>query len=270
MSQSKNKRRRFLAEHPICCFCGGSTASETIDHVPCRACFRGRNYPETFEFPACERCNDASRQDEVVFPFYVRMVDNTTAGNDDTEIRKLVSGLANNLPELMPSRTKDVRTIRRTLARMGLSPAPGMFLNELPMVAIPNAVHDRIRRYARKIACALSYREKSRAVSADHLIFAHWGQQQDRAFVESVEGFLAMPKLEIGKRRNVDIGDQFAYRCNFADDPDVFGMIAQFGSGIMLTCLIAPPDFVDRLKADTAATGLSENGEWVAVSDLYA
>jgi len=56
MGQARRRRAaldRFLAEDPVCCFCGGSRAAETGDHVPGRAIFLERKWPEGYLFPAC-------------------------------------------------------------------------------------------------------------------------------------------------------------------------------------------------------------------------
>jgi hypothetical protein len=75
VGEARNKRLRFLAVHPVCCFCGGVEAATTIDHVPAPTCFPGREAPETFEFPACTACQGTTRLDELVCGFYVKLED---------------------------------------------------------------------------------------------------------------------------------------------------------------------------------------------------
>ena len=55
-------RQHFLAENRYCAYCGA--AATTTDHCPPRCFFKRRTWPETYEFPACEPCNDVSRLDE--------------------------------------------------------------------------------------------------------------------------------------------------------------------------------------------------------------
>src|SRR5947208_16124188 len=45
MSQARNKRERFFADHPTCCFCGGETPATTVDHIPSRNHFSERIAP---------------------------------------------------------------------------------------------------------------------------------------------------------------------------------------------------------------------------------
>jgi hypothetical protein len=224
--QRKIRQRRFLEEHNLCCFCGGTIEATTVDHVPARTCFKGRAYPETFEFPACQPCNAASRIDEIAFSFFVK--------------------------------------------KMGVRKPEGRLFSEMPMAEIPDAAHGPIERYGRKIACALYYRERGRAASVDHQVVVSWGQLVDRRFLESVEGFLAMPHLEVGARRNVQFGNQFAYRHVGADDPDIFGFIAQFGTGLVLAGMVAAPPVATRMLADGLEQGIPEgHAPWIAVRDIY-
>jgi hypothetical protein len=75
MSEHKgklNKRQRFLADHPFCCFCGGTVAATTTDHVPNKAFFVNRDWPEGYEFPACSNCQGNSRVSELVCAAVVR------------------------------------------------------------------------------------------------------------------------------------------------------------------------------------------------------
>src|SRR5262245_13493291 len=46
IGDSKRRKNKFLAEHPWCCFCGGSEKAITEDHQPARSLFDGRGWPE--------------------------------------------------------------------------------------------------------------------------------------------------------------------------------------------------------------------------------
>src|SRR5260370_18230234 len=66
MGQAKRTLAAFKHAHPRCCFCGGNSATETFDHVLNRAFFRGRDWPEGYEFPSCGRCNTKYRITELI------------------------------------------------------------------------------------------------------------------------------------------------------------------------------------------------------------
>jgi hypothetical protein len=63
---SQQRRRKFFAEHPVCCFCGGRSAAVEEDHFPSRALFRERVWPEGYAFPACVKCNRVTSDDELI------------------------------------------------------------------------------------------------------------------------------------------------------------------------------------------------------------
>lgn len=245
MGQSKTKKADFLRTHPFCCFCGGKTRSVTIDHVPNRACFLGRNYPETFEFPACSGCQEATRKDELAFAFYVRMMDRHPNNYDRAEASKAISGLANNLPHLLPNPYISGIEKRRKLNELGLRKPLGMENADIPIVTFHPAVSEHLERYGLKIACALFYREKLRPVPQEYRAITTWGQIGVAGAHEILSRFVEMtPFLYRGARPNLDFGDRFGYRCNKADEPDVFAAISQFGQGLFIASLIVAPSFV--------------------------
>lgn len=69
MSKRKVSRnlRGFIKLNPLCCFCSGTRATETIDHIPPRAAFTKKQYPKGFKFPACNVCNNKTSFDEQLF-----------------------------------------------------------------------------------------------------------------------------------------------------------------------------------------------------------
>jgi len=270
MGKAKNKRQRFLATHPWCCFCGGNRPATTIDHIPARTCFFGRQYPEGFEFPACDHCQSASRLDEMAFAFYARALDRNSANFDGPATTKMITGLANNLPHLLPNPFLDGRKKRDAFKRMGLRKPANVLAERLPVIEIDPELHQRIERYARKIACALYYREQERIASADHLILADWGQFNDNPFMDSSKGFIEMtPLITVGQRTNVNIGDQFVYRCNKCDDPDVLAALAGFGRGIVLRILVADPESAADIDAIEMPGEITGPTPWTRVIDNY-
>ena len=269
MGAKKNKLQRFLLKHPHCCFCGGGTPATTIDHIPARTCFRGRAFPETFEFPACEPCNRASRLDEIAFAFYVKLLDHTDKNFDPRDADKTISSMINNLPHLLPEPSVDGRRNRTMLRRMGQTKPLNRLASSLPMVSISAEAHETLRRYARKIACALYYREQGRPASLEHKTVSIWGQAVDRSFAQDVDGFFSLPFLQVGTRSNLDFGDQFMYRHVEALKPDLFAMMAKFGTGLVICAIIVAPDIAERMQRDVTESGVMVQEPWIAVRDNY-
>jgi hypothetical protein len=104
MGQAKNKSAglaKFLAQHPRCCFCGGLRVAETGDHVPGRAIFLERKWPEGYLFPACTDCNAATSKDEMLIAVFARAFPNAETGVEQREFRAALSGPSNNWPETL-------------------------------------------------------------------------------------------------------------------------------------------------------------------------
>ncbi|CAN7540025.1 hypothetical protein LJR234_003992 [Mesorhizobium amorphae] len=157
MGEGKTKRERFLAEHPLCFFC--SEPVETIDHVPSRQCFYNGVGPEGFEFPACQRCNNSAGPTEQVVAFYLHMANQDTASDSSIgQFEKLVRGVQNNAPALMPKMDLSANYKRRASKRIGYVRGPGESYADAPIVELPDKNRDAFRVFARHLTCALYYR----------------------------------------------------------------------------------------------------------------
>lgn len=239
MGASVRKRASFLAAHPNCCFCGGVSLATTIDHIPARACFKGRAYPEGFEFPACLDCQGRSRHDEQVFSFLVRVMDFNNENFDPKALDRAVSGMVNNFPHFLPDFDLSANDKRRSLRQMGISKPSEVLATELPIVGLNPNIHEHILRYTRKIACALFYKEKGRAVPVGYFTWSTWGQVVNPQLRTSLRKFVEMtPAVAQGRRTNMNFGDQFSYRYNKADDPDVLAVLMQFGRGMVVPLIV--------------------------------
>lgn len=206
----------------------------------------------------------------MAFAFYVRLLDRNPANFEDAEVDRMVSGLRNNLPHLFPNGRLTNRDKRRVLHQMGLEKPRGLALSQVPVVQFESVVNNHIDRYTRKIGLALYYREQGVPASRDHMMLASWGQSASPSFVNSMAGFVNMtPIVTVGARSNLDFGDQFTYRCNKRLEPDVFAMIAQFGAGIIINCLIVEPEFYAKLDHGPLLDDAHSIDAWVSVKDNY-
>src|SRR5580704_6101100 len=99
MANRTEIRKKFFVDHPLCCFCGGVRRASTEDHQPARSFFDQRRWPEGYNFPACERCNAASRSFENVFAVLVRMGPGSSeTGVQRIEFLKFLEASTNNFP----------------------------------------------------------------------------------------------------------------------------------------------------------------------------
>jgi hypothetical protein len=111
MGAAKLRRRKLLEDGARCVFCGGGEPATTEDHVPARAFFDGRRWPEGFTFPACRACNEATRADEQLMAFIAFLGDERFDPSRSDTWNRLKTGVRNNRPvaEVAPG----ARAIRR-------------------------------------------------------------------------------------------------------------------------------------------------------------
>jgi hypothetical protein len=225
-----SKTKRFLLDHPYCCFCGGAEPSTTIDHVPPKACFPEGYYPEEFEFPACDKCNDGSRRDDQLFGFYSQLLDFNESNRtpaDLAKIAKLQDSIAHNFPDALP----DASTAR-PIYNVGsvITPSPLAIV-----VRTPDLFREPIETLERKLTHALYYRETGRALGKSHSFLSEFYQPQGSSDVLTKYLVGLLPDQTIGGRSNVkNYGERFGYKSGWKEIDDFFMYIAQFGRGLIV------------------------------------
>jgi hypothetical protein len=190
---------------------------------------------------------------------FVRFNDPSTENYNREEIIKAFKGVQNNLPHLLPFSLSG-RDKRAGLKAKGLTKPASMLLKDISMVGIPAAIGPYIDRYCSKLGAALYYREKGKPVGPDFALWTHWAQAVDQI---QMPGLLEVARMSpfqtIGGRMNLNFGDRFGYRCDKADENDLFMAVAQFGQGLVIAMLVA-----DELPAEEMA----KDG-WVKASAMF-
>ncbi|WP_157085307.1 hypothetical protein [Methylobacterium sp. Leaf99] len=245
MSQSKTKEKRkvrFLRDHPVCCFCGGSKITETWDHVPPKACFPEGHWPETFEFPACFDCNSSTKDADQIFAYHSMLMDYDPRNLSVKDARKLHSGINNNYREALPKLNLSANEARSALRHAGISKPPGMPLKDVPVVLITTAARDSIVTTGRKLGCALYYRETGKIAPGCYGLLISWHQTQNPHMAD-VTQYLeqALPSFTRATRRTIkEYGNRFCYWSGETEGLFVFA--TRFGRGLMIWGIVAPKD----------------------------
>jgi hypothetical protein len=230
MSQKISRKKRFLQQHPICCFCGGTRPATTLDHVPPKACFPLGFWPEEFEFPSCNLCNNGTSRHDTSFGFYSMLLDfnedNRTPA-DRERLTKLRDEIAKRYPDALPDPTTGERLYR---ASHIITPSPVAI-----SVKMKPAAQEAMNIIAEKLAHALYYREMNKILNSDHRFFASTYQIQRAGTEDLTEYFKrTLPDLTIGYRSNIQkYGNRFAYMSGCKPQEDFFLFAAQFGYGLV-------------------------------------
>ena len=143
----------------------------------------------------------------------------------------------------MPDPDLPVVEKRRVLRRFGWQREAGVFLDDLPMVAVPQLVAKHMAMNAVKLLAALHYRHTGTCLNGAYGVVTAWSQQGLPGRHEARDTLIGgMPDLGVGSRVNTSIGDQFGYRWGRNEQASIFGYYAEFGTGLLLIAAAAPWD----------------------------
>ena len=212
MGQSRSRVQRFLAENPVCIFCGGIKPATTEDHVPAKTLFWGKKWPEGYKFAACNNCNNGSSDDDDLIGCFMKLgcLEDGRGQEIDQALRNTFFRRRSILEKMNPSPAEK----RRLAKKAGLVPEPGETYTDLPILKVPTEVNDAIERFAKKLTKALHYKITGIIVPANAGIRCRWitngniVQGHQLLTEEIAKHFRAAPPL---KRESIDLSPQFFY-----------------------------------------------------------
>lgn len=238
---AKRRRTKFLGDHPVCCFCGGHTATTTEDHVPPKTFFFGRQWPSGYSFPACTECNNGSAQDDYIAAFVTfTFVGHQPDPAQSTETRKRVDEFWSRYPDearaMIPSRDakKDL------VARLGYTLLDAASIDRLPVVSVTDRHREALDRVLTKLAKALHYKHCKRIVPKDGGVDVSWWTNVNFAANEIPEEVLQFDGLVPPMfRDHQPLRDQFEY--SFSATPDGLFSVAKvrFKQSIIALLLVS-------------------------------
>lgn len=237
----KLSKAEFLQAHPDCCFCGGRRPTAERDHAPARIVFRGKHGPDDFEFPACAECNRAAALSEQVTAFYIRSIDRGYERLDENEYQKLIEGIVNNAPDALPYRDpyREPDPYTRFIAPDA----------EYRTVSIPGVAKEHITLFGTKMLYAMYYRLTGRSASSSLRRLVYWAQAgtpaADQVRQNASQWF---DDLQVARRPNVDLGDQFRYQTGYNPAHGYLGLHMSFGEALVFFCVLGPAREMIQLK----------------------
>lgn len=257
MGESRKRKQKFFEAHPYCAFCGGSKPTETEDHQPARVFFKERQWPEGFVFPACQKCNGASRESERLLALFVHGDGNQSQSARYREhilsINREYPGL---IDSLFPKSNNEKRDIIR---RKGLTKPEG-FLKDFHLVKINQEFwKEHIDMVFRKIFLGLHYQCYGNPLPLDGGMWIWVSTNADIPKLGYLSEILEqIENLAIPRRNKKYLNDQFSVR---------WSSIPDCNSGI----------FVIHLHEMFIATGITtdnikqfdESGEFDAVTPFH-
>ena len=264
MGSATRYRHRFLAAHPKCAFCGGVLQATTIEHCPPRAMFQNRQWPEGFEFPSCDSCNQGSDDEDLLVAMLARMDPFEEKGNEDGRLQGLMLSANKQYPGLFQKMMPSVSEARRNNREFGTTPMPGKTHQDTGVVKVPEELHVAVCTLAKKLAKGVFYRDAGTIFPNTGCLLLNWFTNADLIrdgkyvvfdLLKELGG-TAPPTQRSGKY----LGDQFEYKMTLAPEGTVFILQARFGSafGLAVFGSITPgllEDNVLRLREQTSSEG---------------
>ena len=174
--------------------------------------------------------------------------DHDDANASAEDIGRLTQGISNNYPKALPKTNLPIGVIRRSLKEMGLSKPPGGTYRDLPLAGVPIVFGEAANIVARKLACAIFFKEFGRQLPVGQKIVCSWHHLSDPRSTNFVKYFdQRMQAYRSPTRTTVkNYGKRLAYKFAYNEIENFFGIAAQFGRGLFLWALAARPDFEIR------------------------
>ena len=238
MGEAKTKSKRllqFIKQHPYCCFCGGTSPTETIDHVPSKQIFRLKRRPQGLESPACRNCNEATAPHELVASLIARIYPDPKNELEEKELIKLYKAVQKNryglLQEMFPSwkQQYDYQTLVHPDKPKGGGPlnAQGPLLNESMQI------------FGVKLCQALHYYHYGQIVPLEGGIAIRWFSNWEAmtgAMPDEFSKLFNQPfSLEQGKW---NVKDQFEYSYVILRSEEAGAYLSTFGRSFALVGFI--------------------------------
>lgn len=258
MGNSTRRLKRFLAQHPLCCYCGGYEVATTQDHFPPRSIFPGRLWPEGYVFPACATCNGTTSPDEAIVALLARIYPEARSSNEQEEVTRIMQAVAELHPELFRSLFPAANKVRKWLRDRNESLPPGMTTKDVPMMSIDHPrIIEAVERFATKLFCSLYYMHTKEALNPKGGIVFRWfsnAQNLDELLPRDVVAPLltTFPTLT---RQGTSLHSEFTYRYGIASDTGRAGaFLVSFRESIAMLGFAFPD--VDKVKVPNGATVL--------------
>ena len=219
MGSKTQRKKLFLSQHPICCFCGGETQSAEPDHIPSRVLFDNRQWPEGYEFPSCVQCNRETRHDEQVVAMLSRVYPDADTPEGIKEMQERIRAVAHNYPEILIEMQPTIRQKRNAAKKYNIAMPDGMSSADIPTLSLKGPlVNKAVTNFGRKLFLALYYKHTGEILPKKSGVALLWfsnlqieNGELPREIASLVSNF---PKLE---RCNTNLFDQFFYRYVVSD-----------------------------------------------------
>jgi len=260
VGQQKNRLEKFLKEHPFCCFCGGAEHATSKDHLPPRTVFRDKKWPEGYEFPACEKCNNGSAENDALVGMMSRFGPGDDSRDPEREdSKKLIQAFKERHPDVAKEMILRTNEVRQVFRKEKLEKPAGLAYAEIPIVRIPKRIINAVEQFSEKLICALHYKHTNRKIvpSKECLKIRWWTNVSLISGKFPTElGSIVRGAVSL-KNGNVSLHDQFSYKFGVSDDGMIGAYLATFRKSFAIFGLVAfDPQLLLNAESESTSSEL--------------
>lgn len=218
----------------------------TIEHCPPRALFQYRQWPEGFEFPACDECNHGSADQDLLIAMLARMDPFTELGNKDGKGEGLVRNVNAQFPGMIQRMLPSAVEARRSNRKLGLSPRLGQTHQQSGVVKVTPEMQEAVGVFACKLSKAIYYLDAGSAFPKQGCLLLSWFTNADLLRDGKYVAFDILKELPgqspLLQRTGKYLNDQFEYIFSISAGKEMFVLRASFGKAfgfVVFGCTIA-------------------------------
>jgi hypothetical protein len=239
---------RFIEEYPWCCFCGGKTPAQSIDHQPAAIIFPDKQRPQGLEFPACNRCNWQTSADEALLGLVSRMAGSlrSDAQPDPNRVNDMVNTVDQAYPGL-PRRMLGPRMVMRQGSE---------FVMAGSLDPADSQIDLSFRMMATKFSLAFYFHQTRTPAPVGTRVQTAWEHSQARGVFKTVETFLALFPMHADLRQGKwQTDDSFFIRYVYGEGQLITAAICH--ESIALLARLFEPPVPSGIEYDDLAMGPS-------------
>lgn len=247
VKRKQETRETVLRRNPLCCFCGDTAT--TVDHCPPRSLFRKRQWPEDFQFSACQKCNSQARLDDQLIAVLLRVSLKKKTDDEHNEWASLVDGLRNNQPAVLEEWAKSTPAANKRLFRERFgSDADVLRYAGYGTLSVGPLTKSALQRFVVRLAQALYYRHCGEALDGVVYVF-HLDPFAPKLRDGGLQDLLKfVPRLELPTRSGSSLQEQFHYRFNCSDEVGALSAIVRFSEQMIFQVLAVRRSAFDEIE----------------------
>lgn len=214
--------------------------------------FQHRQWPEGFEFPACEACNGGSSDDDLLVAMLARMDPFNNRGNLDGSHFGLMQRVNKQFPGLFAKMVPTPTEARTANRNLGVVPSAGQTHQQAGAVKVPEELHSAVCVFARKLVKGVYYQNAGIPFPNDGCLLLNWFSNAELLREGRYPVFDLLRELDGNapqlKRSGKMLNDQFEFKFSISPDKKILILQARFGAAFGLAVFgSTEPNMLERI-----------------------